>query len=105
MVIQFIIQIQQSDGSKCYNRLIWALISKGFYTEVLVPLEGLSSGVYQRRLFRYHLVIVSMAVVRRMSILSYYCFWTGGLLERVTIVCVSERDVALDSFNRYIETK
>ena len=24
----------------------WALIWEGFYTEVLVPLEGLSSGVY-----------------------------------------------------------
>ena len=29
------------------------LIWEGFYTEVLVRLEGLSSGVYQRRLFRY----------------------------------------------------
>ena len=41
---------------------------------VLVPLEGLSSGVSQRRLFRYYLVIVLMGVVCRMSSLSYYRF-------------------------------
>ena len=38
------------------------LVWEGFYSEVLVPLEGLSFGVSQRRLFRYYLVIVSMAV-------------------------------------------
>ena len=62
------------------------LIWEGFYTEVLVPLVGLSSGVFQRRLFRYYLVIVSMAVACRMSSLSYYCFWAGGLFER-EVVC------------------
>ena len=71
--------IQQSDGSKCYNRMIQnvtrgrdeRLFCRVFNTEVLVPLE-LSSGVSQRRLFRYYLVIVSMPVVYRMSSLS--CF-------------------------------
>ena len=73
MIIEFIMQIQQSDGSKCYNRMIQNVLVDS-YTEVLIPLEGLSSGVSQRRLFRYYLVIVSMAVVCRMSSLSYYCF-------------------------------
>lgn len=52
----------QETESKCLNRLTRALIFEGFYTEVLVPLEGLSSGASQRRLFRYYLVIVSMSV-------------------------------------------
>ena len=73
----------QETGSECSNRLR-ALILEGFYTEVLVPLEGLFSGVSQRCIFHYYLVIVSMSVVRRMSSLSYYCFWVAGLLERVT---------------------
>ena len=63
----------QETESKYFNKLGRALM-KGFYIEVLILLEGLSSGVSQRRLFRYYLVIVSMAVVRRMSSLSYYCF-------------------------------
>ena len=45
------------------------LIWEGFYTEVLVRLEGLSSGVYQRRLFHYYLAIVYIAVACRMPIL------------------------------------
>ena len=77
MIIEFIMQIQQSDGSKCYNRMIQNVLVDS-YTEVLIRLEGLSSGVSQRRLFRYYLVIVSMAVVCRMSSLSYYCFWANG---------------------------
>ena len=65
--------LQQND-SKCYERLGRAFILEGSYTKVLVPLEGLSSDVFQKRLFRLYLVIVSLAVVCRMSILSYYCF-------------------------------
>ena len=65
--------LQQND-SKRYERLGRAFILEGSYTKVLVPLEGLSSDVSQKRLFRLYLVIVSMAVVCRMSILSYYCF-------------------------------
>lgn len=75
--------LQQND-SKCYKRLGRAFILQGFYTEVLVPLKELSSGVSQRRLFRYYLVIVSMAVVCRVSSLSYCRFWAGGFLQRVT---------------------
>ena len=77
MIIEFIMQIQQCDGSKCYKKLGRVLILEGFYID-LYALEGLSSDVSQRRLFRCYLVIVSMLVVRRMSSLS--C----GLLERVT---------------------
>ena len=42
------------------NRLIRALTLEDFSTEVLVPLEGLSSGVSQKPLLRYYLVIVSI---------------------------------------------
>ena len=65
--------LQQND-SRCFNRLVSSAYFGGFYTEVLVPPEGLSSGVSQRRLFRYYLVIFSMAVACMMSSLSYYCF-------------------------------
>ena len=48
MVMEFIMRIQQSDGSKCYNR-----ISENFCTEVLIPLRGLSSEAAITLLFGY----------------------------------------------------
>ena len=60
----------QEPGLKCFNRLIRALILESSYTVAVVLLEGLPSGVSQRRPFRYYLVIVSMTVVCRMSSLS-----------------------------------
>ena len=66
-----------------------ALIWECFYTEVLVPLERLSSYIYQRWLFRYYLVGVSIAVACRMFTLSYYCFWACDLPECVTLATVS----------------
>ena len=102
IIIEFIMQIQPSDGSKyynrminvlqetgskCFNRLIRALILEGFYIEVLVPPEGLSSGVSQRRLFCYFFRFLFF------FFFFFYCFDRCGMQRQAYPITVSKRVV------------
>ena len=81
------INVLQETGSKCFNRLIRALILEGFYIEVLVPPEGLSSGVSQRRLFCYFFRFLFF------FFFFFYCFDRCGMQRQAYPITVSKRVV------------
>ena len=60
-------KVLQETESKYFNRPIGALILEGFYTEVLISLERLSSGISQRRLFRHYCFDVQPIVLLFLS--------------------------------------